>query len=298
MATFAEYNSTSGVEKISTIVKSKKKAEFYQHFERYVNQYSRIVFFTAENIPTASLQQLRVQLRTQCDNAVLLMGKNTLVRRILRNLPDLSAKLQFLPYIRGHMGYVFTNTEIEEVTQLLSSVSIRVGARVGNISPCNVVISKGPTDKNPSTTAFFRAVGIESKIVKNQIEVVKDVELLKTGDRVTASHVALMDLLAIKPFEHRLKIRAWYDSSLNGGTVIEYKDNGEVKDWLSLGVQRISALLLGLNLELPKILALPSTDVSVAPPTVDDDQSESSSDNEPLFDIFGSEEGEAESFLF
>ena len=50
----------------------------------------------------------------------------------------------------------------------------------------------------------FQALGIATKINKGTIEIVSDVHLIKTGDKVGASQATLLAKLGIKPFKYGL----------------------------------------------------------------------------------------------
>jgi hypothetical protein len=49
-------------------------------------------------------------------------------------------------------------------------------------------------------TNFFQALNISTKIVKGAIEIVSEVHLIKVGEKVTMSHVAMLDKMNIRPF--------------------------------------------------------------------------------------------------
>ena len=63
-----------------------------------------------DNVGSKQMQQIRIALRGR---AVVLMGKNTMMRKAIRghldNNPDLE---RLLPHIRGNIGFVFTKEEL------------------------------------------------------------------------------------------------------------------------------------------------------------------------------------------
>jgi len=67
---------------------------------------------------------------------------------------------------------------------LLLSNRVPAPARVGAISPVNVIVPAGPTGCDPGQTSFFQVLQIATKITKGQIEITTPVELLKLGDKV------------------------------------------------------------------------------------------------------------------
>jgi len=54
-------------------------------------------------------------------------------------------------------------------------------------------------------------LNIATKIVKGAIEIISDVTFFKKGDRVTSSHVALLDKLNIRPFSYGFKVTDVYE---------------------------------------------------------------------------------------
>lgn len=57
--------------------------ELFAQAANYVNQYKKIIFVRVENVTSAQMQQIRKALRGK---AVVMMGKNTMIRRSLRNM--------------------------------------------------------------------------------------------------------------------------------------------------------------------------------------------------------------------
>ena len=58
---------------------------------------------------------------------------------------------------------------------------------IGAVAPKDVFIAAGNSGLEPSSTSFFQALNIPTKIVKGNIEITSDVHLIKKGDRVNLS---------------------------------------------------------------------------------------------------------------
>merc|ERR1712110_554929 len=56
------------------------------------------------------------------------------------------------------------------------------------------------------------ALAIPTKITKGTIEIIKDVDIIKAGDRVGMSEATLLNMLKISPFSYGLVISKVYDS--------------------------------------------------------------------------------------
>jgi ribosomal protein L10 len=117
----------------------------------------------------------------------------------LKNLEEL---------VRGNMGFVFTNDDPKAVRDAIATCKVPAAARAGTFAPVDVFVPPGPTGMDPSQTAFFQALNIGTKIVKGAIEIINQVHLLKPGDKVGNSEVALLSKLNIKPFTFGLQIIA------------------------------------------------------------------------------------------
>ncbi|XLR19316.1 hypothetical protein S83_047228, partial [Arachis hypogaea] len=68
-----------------------------------------------------------------------------------------------------------------------------VPARVGLVTPIDVVVPPGNTGLDPSQTSFFQVLNIPTKINKGTVEIITPVELIKKGDKVVFS-LEVLDL--------------------------------------------------------------------------------------------------------
>lgn len=55
-------------------------------------------------------------------------------------------------------------------------------------------------------------MSIQTKIVKGQVEIVNDVQVVFNGEKVTQSQASLLDKLKIKPFFYKMEISMVYDN--------------------------------------------------------------------------------------
>merc|ERR1712174_163882 len=69
-----------------------------------------------------------------------------------------------------------------------------------------------------------QALNIGTKIVKGQIELVSDFQILKTGEKVSPSAAVLLTKLAIKPFEYGMEVeQVFQDGSVFAAAVLDIK---------------------------------------------------------------------------
>ena len=115
------------------------------------------------------MQQIRIALRGK---AVVLMGKNTMMRKAIRghmsNNPDLE---KLLPHIRGNIGFVFTKEDLVEIRDMLLANKVRAPAKAGALAPLDVMVPAQNTGMGPEKTSFFQALNIATKITKGTIEI-------------------------------------------------------------------------------------------------------------------------------
>lgn len=199
------------------------------------------------------MQSIRMSLR---GTAVVLMGKNTMMRKAIRGHIENNAALdKILPHIRGNVGFVFTKGDLGEVRDKLVDSKVRAPARAGAIAPCPVVIPAQNTGLGPEKTSFFQALSIPTKISKGTIEIINDVPILKIGDKVGASEATLLNMLNISPFSYGLLIEQVYDSgSIFSPDILDIKPE-DLRAKFQQGVANVAAVSLSIG--YPTLASVP-----------------------------------------
>jgi len=199
------------------------------------------------------MQQIRTALRGK---AVLLMGKNTMMRKAIKEHSEKNKQLEaILPHVVGNVGFLFTDGDLSQVRDAVVEIKVPAVARSGSISPIDVVLPAGPTGLDPGQTSFMQALNIATKINKGQVEVVSDVQLVKKGDKVGPSEATLLQKLNIKPFTYGLiPISVYEDGFVYTPETLDISEEDILGKFLQ-GVQKIAALSLGTG--IPTLPALP-----------------------------------------
>lgn len=231
----------------------KRKQEYFGRLLDLLDQYPRLLIVGCNNVGSSHMQKIRKSLRGK---AVLLMGKNTMIRKAIRGHlaknPQLDA---LLPYIKENIGFVFTNGDLNEIRALLLENKVPAAAKAGSIAPIDVILPAGPTGLDPSQTSFMQALDIATKINKGQVEISSDVHLIKFGEKVGQSQATLLQKLNINPFSYGLIPLQVYDSGhVFPPSVLDTKDSDIIEKFQS-GVGTIAAISLALN--YPTLPALP-----------------------------------------
>lgn len=232
-----------------------RKREYFARLQNLLENYTRIFLVSVDNVGSKQLQQVRIALR---GTAEVLMGKNTMIRKVftqyLRDHPGHPYEM-LLPLIRGNVGFVFTNGDLASIRETIESNRVPAPARVGAISPCNVVVPPGPTGCDPGQTSFFQALQIATKIVKGQIEIVSEVLLVNEGDKVGNSEAALLQKLNIFPFSYGLMITTVYDNgSIFSPKVLDLTEDDLVSKFMN-GVRQVAAV--SLEIGFPTLASIP-----------------------------------------
>jgi len=199
-----------------------KKVLYVSKLEALLESYTKIFTVVVDNVGSQQMQLTRMQMRGKAE---ILMGKNTLIRKVLNSYLERNPGHpleSFLPQVNGNVGFVFTNSDLPAIRDIILSNKVPAPAKVGVIAPGNVDIPAGPTGCDPGQTNFFQVLQIPTKIVKGQIEITNLVHLIKAGEKVGPSEASLLSKLSIKPFAFGLSIKSIYDNgSIFGPEVLD-----------------------------------------------------------------------------
>ncbi|KAK4215984.1 60S acidic ribosomal protein P0, partial [Rhypophila decipiens] len=199
------------------------KAEYFNRLKSYLTDYKSIFIVSVDNVSSQQMHQIRQALR---GDAVILMGKNTMVRRALKTfLTDTPEYERLLPFVKGNIGFVFTNGELKDIRDKILANKVAAPARAGAVAPADVWVPAGNTGMEPGKTSFFQALGVPTKIARGTIEITTDLKLVEAGNKVGASEASLLNLLNISPFTYGMAITQVYDQGNTFGA--EVLDIGE-----------------------------------------------------------------------
>jgi len=213
-----------------------------------------VLIVGVDNVGSNQMQKTRIALRGK---AIVLMGKNTIIRTQLKKLiADGNTKVQALHDLcRGNVGLVFTNHDLKDVRKIIQENKRPAAARQGVPAANDVFVPPGPTGLDPGQTSFFQALNIATKIVKGSIEIINQVHLIKKGDKVSASHVALLGKLNILPFYHGFTVKKVYeDGFVYDSEVLDISSDDLLKKFFA-GVGKVAAVSLAIG--YPTLASLP-----------------------------------------
>merc|ERR1712227_360469 len=143
------------------------------------------------------------------------------------------------------------------VKDILDSESRPSAAKPGMIAPAEVTVPAGATGLDPKQTSFFQTLQIQTKIVKAQIEIVTEKQVIWVGDKIGATEAALLDKLKIYPFEYKMHVKkVLQNGSVFDAAVLDIPtDDILAKFKRAIGVQAD----VGLGLGVPNKASAPHT---------------------------------------
>lgn len=229
------------------------KASYFIKVVELFDEYPKCFIVGADNVGSKQMQTIRSSLR---GIGIVLMGKNTMIRKAIRgHLENNGALEKLLPHIKGNVGFVFTKGDLNDIREKLTESKVRAPARAGAIAPLPVIIPAQNTGLGPEKTSFFQALSIPTKISKGTIEIINDVPILKPGDKVGASEATLLNMLNISPFSYGLQIEQVYDSgSIFSPDILDIKPE-DLRAKFQAGVANLAAVCLSVG--YPTIASVP-----------------------------------------
>jgi len=199
-----------------------KKENYYERIQEQATKYKNCLFINADNVSSLQISKLRRRLRDI--GAYMIMGKNTLMKSALthantkpeptdEDYEERKDNWAFSPTIdkiigqlRGNTNLIFTNGDLADVKTILDSEVRESPAKSGMIAPKDVFVPVGPTGLDPKQTNFFQTLQIQTKIVKGQIDIIAEKQVIFTDTKVDSTQAALLDKLKIYPFEYKMKV--------------------------------------------------------------------------------------------
>jgi len=233
--------------------RSANKAGYFDKLKGLLEEYKSIFIVGVDNVSSQQMHEIRQSLRGE---GVVLMGKNTMVRRAVKGfISDTPEYERLLPYVKGNVGFVFTNGDLKTIRDKILINKVAAPARAGAVAPDDVYIPAGNTGMEPGKTSFFQALQVPTKIARGTIEITVDLKLVEAGTKVGASEATLLNMLNISPFTYGMSIFQVYDQ---GNTfppnVLDIEESQLLKAFSS-AIATIASISLAANFPtLPSVM--------------------------------------------
>ncbi|KAI7405023.1 60S acidic ribosomal protein [Hortaea werneckii] len=225
--------------------KAAAKSGYFDKLKDLLQQYKSIFVVQVDNVSSQQMHEIRQSLRGE---GVVLMGKNTMVRRAIKTfIADFPEWERLLPHVKGNVGFVFTNADLKETRNKILANRVAAPARAGAIAPGDVFVPAGNTGMEPGKTSFFQALGVPTKIARGTIEITTDVRVCEAGARVGASEATLLNMLNISPFTFGMGIEQIYDNGQTfSASVLDISEEQLLKSFKD-SMATIAAISLATN---------------------------------------------------
>uniref|UniRef100_A0A2R9ASS3 Large ribosomal subunit protein uL10-like insertion domain-containing protein n=1 Tax=Pan paniscus TaxID=9597 RepID=A0A2R9ASS3_PANPA len=176
------------------------KSNYFLKIIQLLDDYLKCFIMGADNMGSKQMQQIRMSL---CRKAMVLPGH-------LENNPALE---KLLPHIQGNVGF---------------------GPAAGQQGASCVTVPVQNTGLGPKKTSFLQVLGITTKISRDATEILSDVQLIKTGDKVGASEATLLN---ISPFFGLVVQQVFDNGSIYNPEVLDITEETSVCDVSSVCLQ-------------------------------------------------------------
>jgi len=220
------------------------KANYFMRIGTLFEEYPKCFLVGVDNVGSKQMQEIRQAMR---GHGEILMGKNTMIRKAIREQVKQEAPGKLLPHIVGNVGFVFTNEDLGEIRKKLLENKRGAPAKAGALAPCDVTLPPQNTGMGPEKTSFFQALQIPTKITRGTIEILNEVNLIKTGDKVGASEAALLNMLNIQPFSYGLAVQQVYDNGAIYSPEVLDVTTEELLARFQQGVNNVAAVSLEIG---------------------------------------------------
>ena len=233
--------------------KREAKEAYFSKLKTLLEGNKSIFIVNVDNVGSNQMHQIRQSLRGE---AVVLMGKNTMVRRALKTYMSENPEYErLLPFVKGNIGFIFTNDDLKDIREKILSNRVAAPARAGAIAPVDVEVPAGNTGMEPGKTSFFQALGIPTKIARGTIEIVSNVNLIAQGAKVGASEAALLNMLNISPFTYGMTVIQIYDEgTCFPASVLDVEEDTLIANFIG-AVTQIASISLATG--YPTLAAVP-----------------------------------------
>ncbi len=187
-----------------------KKKEV-EKLEKILNDNDIIGIIDLEKLPSSQFQAIKKKLR---GTAEVKVTRSMYIRRALEKVKD-EKKKKLLDYVKGPVGLIFTKENPFKLYKFLKNNRSKAFAKPGQIAEKDLVVPAGETDLpvGPALSELKMA-GVNCKIDKGKIAVIKDSILTKKGEKVTEQVAAALSKLGIKPMEIGITLKAVYEEGV------------------------------------------------------------------------------------
>ncbi len=228
------------------------KYEFVEKLVHLAKEYPVIGIVNIGNIPAAQMQKMRRNLK---DKAILIVGKNRLIKRAMENAPKENLR-ELAKYVEGQTGIIFTTINAFKLEKLMEQTLTKAPAKGGEIAPEDIVVHEGETPFKPGPIiSELQKVGLPAAVQKGKIVIRKTTTLVKKGEVISRDVAQVLTKLEIYPITVGLDLRAAYEDGTVFPREVLHVDTEKVYGDVVNAIQY--AVNLSVNVAWPTKLTMP-----------------------------------------
>jgi large subunit ribosomal protein LP0 len=236
-------------QKSGAVKNPQKKFKVFEKTQTFLNKYTTVLVCDIKDMPSNNIHKMRKQLRA-IDTEVL-CGKSTVIEKAVRDFiekgkipshlnKDTLTKLADC-LAKHQLCIIFTNQDIGEIIKISDQFKVEKQSKVGALSPVEIILPAGPTGMDASQVEYFGNLRIQTKVVKNQLDIINPTKILSVGQKITLSEINLMNKFNIKPFRHKIQV----NNVIIGGKMFDSGilnlNNEIMQNALERGIKNIAA---------------------------------------------------------
>jgi len=190
---------------------SEFKQKEVQKVEKLLNDNNVIGIIDLEKLPSSQFQAIKKKLR---GTAEIKVTKSLYIKKALEKVKD-EHKKKLADYVEGPVGLIFTKENPFKLFKFLKNNRSKAYAKPGQITEKDLIVPAGGTSLpvGPALSEL-KIAGVNCKIDKGKIAVVKDSVLTKKGEKVTEQVAAALSKLGIMPMEIGISLKAVYEKGM------------------------------------------------------------------------------------
>jgi len=119
---------------------SQRKLDYAVRLGQLLDEFDRCLIVNITNVGSKQIADMRKDLRGR---ATFLFGKNTLIRKVIRDYVKLHSQpnlMTLMESMKGNVGLVFTKEEVGPLRKELEARQKQCAAKAGVVSPVDVVV--------------------------------------------------------------------------------------------------------------------------------------------------------------
>ena len=188
---------------------SEFKLKEVERVTKLLNENNIIGIIDLHSLPSPQFQAIKKKLRGKAE---ITITKSLFIRRALEKVKD-SEKKKLADYVDGPVGLIFTKENPFTLFKFLKKNRSKAFAKPGQVAEFNLIAPAGETDipVGPALSEL-KVAGVNCKIDKGKIVVVKDSIVTKEGETVTEQHAAALSKLGIMPINIGISLKAVYEN--------------------------------------------------------------------------------------